>query len=49
MKNFMNLDSTAWDTGQKLLDEACDWFDEQELKKKLQELVAENPYFDGFG
>ena len=38
----------CWDTGQKMLYEACDWFGEQELKKKLQELAEENPYFDGF-
>ena len=38
----------CWDTGQKMLYEACDWFGELELKKKLQELAEENPYFDGF-
>ena len=38
----------CWDTGQKMLYEACDWFGEQELKKKLQELAEENQYCDGF-
>lgn len=38
----------CWDTGQKMLYETCDWFGEQELKKKLQKLAEENPYFDGF-
>ena len=38
----------CWDTGQKMLYEACDWFGEPELKKKLRSLAEENPYFDGF-
>lgn len=38
----------CWDTGQKMLYEACDWFGESELKKKLQGLAEKNPYFDGF-
>ena len=38
----------CWDTGQKMLYEACDWFGEQEQKKKLQELAEENQYCDGF-
>ena len=38
----------CWDTGQKMLYEACNWFGEPELKKKLQSLAEENPYFDGF-
>lgn len=38
----------GWDTGQKMLYEACDWFGEPELKKKLQGLAEKNPYFDGF-
>ena len=39
----------CWDTGQKMLYEACDWFGEPELKEKLRGLAEENPYFDGFG
>ncbi len=31
-----------------MLYEACDWFDEPELKEKLRGLAEENPYFDGF-
>ena len=38
----------CWDTGQKMLYEACDWFGEPELKEKLRGLAEENPYFDGF-
>lgn len=38
----------CWDTGQKMLYEACDWFGESELKEHLQTLLMENPYFDGF-
>ena len=38
----------CWDTGQKMLYEAYDWFGEPELKKKLLGLAEENPYFDGF-
>ena len=38
----------CWDTGQKMLYEACDWFGESELKEHLQTLLTENPYFDGF-
>ena len=38
----------CWDTGQKMLYEACDWFGEPELKEKLRSLAEKNPYFDGF-
>lgn len=38
----------CWDTGQKMLYEACDWFGESELKEHLQTLLMDNPYFDGF-
>ena len=38
----------CWDTGQKMLYEACDWFGEPELKEKLRNLAEKNPYFDGF-
>lgn len=38
----------CWDTGQKKLYEACDWFGEPELKEKLLGLLKENPYFKGF-
>ena len=38
----------CWDTGQKMLCEACDWFGEPELKKKLQGLAEEKLYFNGF-
>ena len=38
----------CWDTGQKMLYEACDWFGEMDLKEKLQNLAEKNPYFDGF-
>lgn len=38
----------CWDTGQKMLYEACDWFGESALKEHLRTLLTENPYFDGF-
>ena len=38
----------CWDTGQKMLYEACDWFGESALKEYLRTLLTENPYFDGF-
>ena len=38
----------CWDTGQKMLYEACDWFGEGELKERLQALLDRNPYFQGF-
>ncbi len=28
--------------------EACDWFDERALKEQLQDLLDQNPYFEGF-
>nr|CRY94653.1 hypothetical protein [uncultured prokaryote] len=44
--SIINL-NTFSNEGQKVY-EACNWFGEPELKKKLQELAEENPYFDGF-
>lgn len=38
----------CWDTGQKMLYEACDWFGEPELKEKLRTLAEENPCSDSF-
>ena len=38
----------CWDTGQKMLYEACGWFGEPALKEHLQTLLTENPYFNGF-
>lgn len=38
----------CWDTGQKMLCEACDWLGEPELKEKLLGLLKENPHFKGF-
>lgn len=38
----------CWDTGQKMLYEACDRFGEPELKEKLLGLLKDNPHFKGF-
>ena len=35
------------DTQEDLLD-ACDWFGEAELKKRLYSLLSQNPYFEGY-
>ena len=37
----------ANNTQEDLLD-ACDWFGEAELKKRLYSLLSQNRYFEGF-